>query len=80
MDLGEVALMGVRTAIATLAANEPGGYPPVSWDVAVLALRDANGQLIPPTWSTYPLWQHHSCAECAARNQPTPLDEASVPA
>jgi hypothetical protein len=76
IDLGEVALMGVRTAIATLAGNELGGYPPVSWDVAVLALRDTNGQLLPPTWSTFPLRRHPSCADCAAREQHTPRDEA----
>lgn len=71
MDLGEVTLMGVRTAIATLTANDLGGYPAVLWDVAVLSLRDSEGRLIAPSWTTYALRQHPSCAECAMRSIPT---------
>lgn len=67
MDLGEVALMGVRMAVGALAGNVLGGYPGGAWDVAVLALRNADGELIPPAWSTHTLRRHPSCLECAAR-------------
>lgn len=68
-DLAEVALMGVRMAVATLAAGanaEVGSaYPVASWDVAILALRDSFGALIPPTWHTYPLPRHPDCEGCS---------------
>jgi hypothetical protein len=67
VDLGEVALMGVRTAIATMVNGADGGYPPVNWDVAVLELRDAEGRVVAPRWTTYPLARHPECRECARR-------------
>jgi hypothetical protein len=68
MDLAEVAIMGVRMAIGTLAGNKPGGYPSGAWDVAVLALRTEAGDAIPPTWTTHSLRRHPACTECAARD------------
>ena len=76
-DLGHVALMGVRLAIATLcsaagAAASPrstSAYPDFDWDVGVLALRDTDGRSIAPTWRTYPLPPHPNCQTCAARTR-----------
>ena len=77
-DLAEVALMGVRMAMGVLAnaANADGtsakvrGYPRASWDVAVLSLRDAEGELIAPRWETFDLRRHPSCTLCTS-----PADE-----
>lgn len=71
VDLSEVALQGVRTAIGILARGVKGGYPPASWDIAVLALRDATGSLTVPQWSTYRLRRHPQCVECAGREEPS---------
>ncbi len=67
-DLGEVALMGVRTALGTMSGGKPGSYPAVRWDVAVVALRGADGRLTVPEWRTFQLKRHPLCAECARRN------------
>lgn len=74
-DLGEVALMGVRIAAATLSvvAGTGAAYPPASWDLAVLALRDSSGALVPPTWQTYPLRRHPDCPHCRAEGRDQPL-------
>jgi hypothetical protein len=68
VDLGEVALMGVRTAMGILADCAPGGYPRAAWDVAVLFLRDADGSLVAPRWETFTLRRHPACALCADAN------------
>jgi molybdopterin/thiamine biosynthesis adenylyltransferase len=67
-DLAEMALSGVRLAISTLSEGIEGAYPETEWDVGVLSLRDANGRLIPPTWSTHQLRRHPRCPSCAANN------------
>lgn len=64
-DLREVALMGVRLAVATLCREAAGGYPDYDWDVGVLSLRSADGNLLEPTWRTYPLTRHPDCARCS---------------
>lgn len=78
-DLGEVALMGVRMAMGVLAnlAREAGAaedagprYPRASWDVAVLALRDAEGQLTAPHWETFELRRHPDCVLCGTAGAP----------
>jgi len=66
-DLMEVALMGVRTATGTLSAGTECAYPCPSWDVAVLELRDADGSLLAPRWTTHRLMRHPACRECARR-------------
>ena len=53
-DLGEVSLQGARAAVAALS-----GRPTCS--VAVLALRDANGRQILPTWTSHSVGRHAQC-------------------
>lgn len=60
-DISEVALEGVRTVIGELCVGSGSGYPQASWDVALLSLRDENGQRTPPRWETYNLARHPSC-------------------
>ena len=72
VDLGEVALMGVRVAMGVLAGGVPenGGppaYPRGDWDVAVLSLRDERGRLLAPRWETFDLRRHPECSLCGAR-------------
>lgn len=54
-DLTPLADEAVRLAISRLSEEEDGGYPPASWDVETLALRDNEGRLIPATWKAYHL-------------------------
>lgn len=62
-DLAEVALHTVRVAVATLQADEPGGYPDSGHDVHVLTLRTSDGVPVPPTWDGLPLPVHASCPD-----------------
>jgi molybdopterin/thiamine biosynthesis adenylyltransferase len=64
-DTSEVALMGVRAAVAHLTSL---GGPGDGWDVAILALRNAGGERVPPAWTTFPLTRHPQCETCQARN------------
>lgn len=61
-DLAEVALHTVRVAVASLQADEPGGYPDSGHDVHVLTLRTSDGVPVPPTWAGLPLPVHPSCS------------------
>jgi molybdopterin/thiamine biosynthesis adenylyltransferase len=63
-DAQEISMGGVRMAVSTLTENEHNGYPSISWDVAVINLRNATGEVIPPQWQTFPLQRHPQCA-CA---------------
>jgi molybdopterin/thiamine biosynthesis adenylyltransferase len=63
-DLAEIALNGVRLAVSTLTEGVAGGYPETEWDIGVLSLRDENGRLITPAWSTHPLRRHPQCPAC----------------
>lgn len=67
VDLNEVARMGVRTALGLMTGGEVGAYPAVTWDVAVLELREPDGTLCVPRWKPYQLKRHPDCAECARR-------------
>ena len=67
-DLAEMALSGVRLAVSTLSEGVGGGYPETDWDIGVLSLRDENGRLIPPAWSTHPLRRHPLCPACAVND------------
>jgi hypothetical protein len=60
-DIAEISLMGVRVAVSTLTSEVAGGYPEIEWDVAVLFLRDDDGNIIPPSWKTYSLRKHPKC-------------------
>ena len=62
VDLMEISLMATRL-VADRCRTARGGqshhrYP---WTLATLALRDSNGDPIPPTWTTYALPPHPSC-------------------
>ncbi|MCF8035318.1 MAG: ThiF family adenylyltransferase [Desulfobacteraceae bacterium] len=61
-DALEIAMGGVRMAASTLTENEQNGYPTTPWDVAVINLRNATGEMIPPHWQTFPLQKHPGCA------------------
>ena len=65
-DVGQVALAGVRLAVATLSAGTNGGYPDVGWDVVVVSLRDPDRRMIAPQWETFSLARHPSCS-CGKR-------------
>jgi molybdopterin/thiamine biosynthesis adenylyltransferase len=67
VDLSEVALQGVRTAIETMLCAAGAKNPDGVWEIAVLALRDGDGRRVPPRWSTYKLRRHPDCAECSRR-------------
>jgi molybdopterin/thiamine biosynthesis adenylyltransferase len=60
-DLAEVSLHAVRVSSGLLQADVRDGYPAQQQPVALLALRDADGQAIPPSWSSYPLPIHPAC-------------------
>lgn len=66
-DLVSVAMTGVRLAVSTLCAGRAGAYPATDWDVAVIALRNAEGQLIAPAVQTFALPRHPSCPVCQSR-------------
>lgn len=61
-DLAEVALHATRTAVATLQANQIGGYPDSGHDISVLTLRTDDGLPIPPVWHGHSLPVHPSCS------------------
>jgi len=60
-DAGEIVLAGVRMAISTLMEKIDGGYPQISWDVAVANLRNSEGNIIAPDWKTYEIEKHPDC-------------------
>jgi molybdopterin/thiamine biosynthesis adenylyltransferase len=60
-DLAEVSLHAVRVAVGTLLQDEPNGYPVTGEAVHVLALRDAVGAAVLPTWTAHPLKVHSDC-------------------
>lgn len=63
-DMAQVALMGVRTAVATLCGDAKGGYPAAPWDVLTLTLRDEGGRLIVPVIRGHQLRKHPGCPRC----------------
>lgn len=65
-DLQQVSLAGVRCIASTLCADCDGGYPPQDWDVLILALRDAEGRQIPPTYTPHRLAPRPSCRRCGS--------------
>jgi len=60
-DAAEISMGGVRLAISTLMEGIDGGYPAIDWDVAVINLRDINGAVIAPQWSTCQLMKDAQC-------------------
>ena len=63
-DMAEVAIAGVRTAIAALNQDGEGGYPQAPWDVLTMAFREESGQLIVPQFQGYELQRHPRCPLC----------------
>lgn len=63
-DLMEVALQGVRLAVATLAARKGDVAADYPWDVAVVNLRDECGKPIAPRWSIHSLACNPKCPVC----------------
>ncbi len=61
-DVNMIALAGVRLAVSTFCERAEDGYPETDWDVAVIDLRTADGQLITPHWETHVLTRHPDCA------------------
>jgi molybdopterin/thiamine biosynthesis adenylyltransferase len=59
-DLTEVGLELVRTA-AGILTGAAGGYPLPTWHLAVLHLRDAEGQRVPPSWQAVDYRSRPSC-------------------
>jgi molybdopterin/thiamine biosynthesis adenylyltransferase len=60
-DIGQIALAGVRLAVASLSHGSPAEYPDFEWDIGVIALRDVDGRAIAPNWKTFPLTRHLEC-------------------
>jgi molybdopterin/thiamine biosynthesis adenylyltransferase len=60
-DVAQIALAGVRVAIATLSHGLEGAYPDFTWDVARVAFRETDGRLIAPRWDTFSLPRHPEC-------------------
>ena len=60
-DAAEISMGGVRLAMSTLMEGITGGYPSTDWDVAIVNLRDENGNLIPPNWQTFKVQSHPKC-------------------
>jgi molybdopterin/thiamine biosynthesis adenylyltransferase len=65
-DSLQISSAGVRLAVATLCAGVPGGYPNISWDVAVVDFRENDGEAIAPRWRTFKLERHQRCERCNA--------------
>lgn len=60
-ELTPLADEAVRIAVARLCEGVDSGYPPANWDVATLSLRDADGNLMVPTWQAYKLPPRPDC-------------------
>jgi molybdopterin/thiamine biosynthesis adenylyltransferase len=65
VDSDEIAVAASRLAIATLSSHED-GYPDFLWDVAVVDLY-REGAPILPSWTSYDLTVHASCAACTTK-------------
>jgi len=66
-DSGIIAFGGVRLAVSTLTEKDENGYPIFDWDIAIINLRDNNGNAIIPSWQTFDLKKHPSCP-CATES------------
>ena len=65
VDLQEVALETIRSAIDVMAAVEQGANR-LDWGVAILSLHDEKGRRIPPRWETRPVPRNPEC-DCGKR-------------
>jgi molybdopterin/thiamine biosynthesis adenylyltransferase len=62
-DLQQVSLEAVRAAASSLL---PTKYGKLGWDIAILSLRTASGNLQPASSDVYDLPSHPSCPECGS--------------
>lgn len=53
-----------RVAYGVLSEGQPGGYPSYTDDVFLLKLREPDGRLVTPQWSSHPLRRHPECPLC----------------
>lgn len=63
-DLLPIAIQAARVAYGRLCAGTDGGYPPMKGDVFTVQVRQADGQPIPPAWSTFELPPNPKCSLC----------------
>jgi molybdopterin/thiamine biosynthesis adenylyltransferase len=76
-DANLIGLMAVRLAVSTLCRGQPGGYPDVAWDCAVVNLRSSEGEVLPPRWKTFRVPPHKNCRNVFAhRSSRTPATQA----
>lgn len=66
-DMAEIALSGVRTAVAALCLGESGAYPKAPWDVLTVFFRDDSGDLRVPTFKAEFLEKHARCSRCSKK-------------
>ena len=66
-DMAQVALTGVRIAVATLCGGTASGYPEAAWDVLHIALRADDGKLIAPAFAEHIIKRHAQCPRCRER-------------
>lgn len=64
-DMTTIALTGVRMVVGTLCSEVDEGYPNLDSDVISIALRDKNGNAIPPKYSEFSISIHHKCSSCS---------------
>jgi hypothetical protein len=60
-DTAEIALAGVRAAVAALSPGKGGAYPKMDGKIGIVSLRGTAGQAIFPEWKTYALDLHPEC-------------------
>ena len=73
---GTTGTTGIRIGLR-IGAHDPTrrtAYGGFDWDVAVLALRDAAGRPIAPTWTTHALPRHPAC-RATVHGTPAPTDQ-----
>jgi hypothetical protein len=64
VDLQEIMLQGVRTAISTVMPKWDPAYRDFQWDVGVLSLRDDAGLRTEPRWSVHRVAKRNDCSVC----------------
>ena len=63
-DMLQIALMGVRMAVSTLCEGVADAYPPMTYDVVHIHLRNKDGLLLPPIFNTYETNPNPECPNC----------------
>lgn len=67
-ELVQVAMNGVRVAVATLCVDTDERQR-VEWDVQIISLRDSKGTLIAPTVQAFSLTRAPDCTVCPGRKK-----------